>query len=146
MSEIVVIGSSNTDLVVYVEELPQPGQTVLGHDLREFLGGKGANQAVAARRLGAEVAYIARIGTDAFGQGQVKGLTAEGLDPAHFLRDDPGPSGLALISLDRRGQNSIVVAAGSNGRLCEADLEKKRPLIESAKLVLLEMEIPVATV
>jgi len=146
MPEIVVIGSSNTDLVVRVDEFPRAGETVLGSDLREFLGGKGANQAVAAKRLAADVAYIARIGTDAFGEGQVKGLAAEGLDPAHFLRDDPGPSGLALIYLNRRGQNSIVVAAGSNGRLSEADLEKKRDLIGSARLILLEMEIPAATV
>jgi len=146
MPDILVIGSSNTDLVVTVDEFPRAGQTVLGTDLREFLGGKGANQAVAAKRLGAEVAYIARIGRDPFGEGQVKGLVAEGLDPSHFLRDDPGPSGLALIYLNRAGQNSIVVAAGSNGRLSAADLEKKRDLIGSAKLILLEMEIPVATV
>src|SRR4030042_906701 len=120
MPEIVVIGSSNTDLVVRVEEFPRPGETVLGTDLREFLGGKGANQAVAAKRLGADVAYLARIGTDPFGDGQVQGLAAEGLDPSHFLRDAPGPSGLALIYLNRRGQNAIVVAAGANGRVSPA--------------------------
>jgi len=146
MPEIVAIGACNTDLVVTVDEFPRPGQTVLAKDLRRFLGGKGANQAVAARRLGADAAFLARIGMDPYGEEQAQALAREGLDPAHLLRDDPGPSGLALIALDGQAQNMIIVAAGSNGRLSPEDLEQKRPLLEAAKLILLELEIPLATV
>jgi len=145
MPDLVAIGACNTDLVVTVDELPRPGQTVLAKDLRRFLGGKGANQAVAARRLGADAAFIARIGIDPYGEEQALALAREGLDPAHLLRDDPGPSGLALIALDAKAQNSIIVAAGSNGRLSPEDIERKRLLIEQAKLILLELEIPLAT-
>ncbi len=145
MPDLVAIGACNTDLVVTVDEFPRPGQTVLAKDLRQFLGGKGANQAVAARRLGADAAFIARIGADPYGEEQAQALAREGLDPACFLRDDPGPSGLALIALDAQAQNSIIVAAGSNGRLSPQDIERRRPLLEGARLILLELEIPLLT-
>src|SRR5687768_16859893 len=114
---ILVVGSSNTDMVVRTPRIPAPGETVLGGDLLVTPGGKGANQAVAAARLGAEVMFLARIGTDMFGDQAVKNITESGVSGEFILRDPGAPSGVALISVDARGQNAIVVAPGSNARL-----------------------------
>src|SRR2546423_1585751 len=130
-ARIVVIGSSNTDLVVQTERIPAPGETVLGGDLVMTAGGKGANQAVAAARLGAEVVFIARVGEDAFGSSAIGAISAAGVITEYILRDPDAPSGVALIAVDSNGQNSIVVAPGANAKLSPADIDSALPCIES---------------
>ncbi len=145
-ARILVVGSSNTDMVVRTPRIPAPGDTVLGGDLLVTPGGKGANQAVAAARLGAEVTFLARIGADMFGDLAVKNITESGVSGEFILRDSGAPSGVALISVDAHGQNAIVVAPGSNARLTWDDVERARPAFEQANAVVLQLEIPLNTV
>lgn len=140
---IVVVGSANTDLVVQVDRLPTPGETVLGGDLITTQGGKGANQAVAAARLGAEVTFVARIGGDAFGGETLEALRREGLDVRYVAQDPEAPSGVAMIVVGPGGQNLIAVAPGANRRLSGADVEASRAAFEGAGVVLIELETPV---
>lgn len=142
---IAVVGSINLDIVVEIERLPAPGETVVGGDRRELPGGKGANQAVAAARLGAEVAFVGRVGADAAGRRLRAGLQDEGVDVA-YLRDDHAPSGVALIAVDRAGENSIVVSPGANARVGADDVEAARAVLAGAKVVLLQHEVPDAAV
>ena len=143
---VLVVGSSNTDLVVAVAEIPNPGQTVLGGDVRVVAGGKGANQAVAAARLGAQVTFIARLGDDAYGHQSRLGFLAEGIDTA-FVFESPGvPSGVALIAVAASGENSIVVAPGANSRLCEADVRAASAAFDEADVILISLEIPAGAV
>ncbi len=143
---IIVIGSANTDLIVRAARLPAAGETVLGGDLATAAGGKGANQAVAAARLGAPVAFVGRIGQDMFGQQSAAGLAAEGLDLTYLVRDSETPSGVALIVVDDAGQNLIAVAPGANGRLTPADVAAAQPALAAARVLLLQLEIPMETV
>jgi ribokinase len=143
---IVVVGSSNTDLIVQSDRLPMPGETVLGGDLITTHGGKGANQAVAAARLGARVAFIARIGEDAHGQSAVENLQDEGLDLHYLVRDQDAPSGVALIVVGPGGENLIAVASGANGRLSPEDIAAATTGIEQSEIMLLQLEIPMETV
>ena len=145
-ARLLVVGSSNTDMVVRTARIPAPGETVLGGDLLVTPGGKGANQAVAAARLGAEVTFLARIGADTFGDQAVKTITESGVSGEYILRDSGAPSGVALISVDGQGQNAIVVAPGSNARLSWDDVERARPAFEQADVVVLQLEIPLDTV
>lgn len=146
MSDVVVVGSLNLDLVVRAPRLPAPGETVPGGVFATFRGGKGANQAVAAARMGAAVIMIGRVGDDAFGATLRDGLTAEGID-ARGVRLTPGAaSGVALITVDDAGQNTIVIAPGANGALTAADVEESRPLIAGAKLLLLQLEVSMESV
>lgn len=145
-SRIVVIGSSNTDMVIKSDRLPAPGETVLGGDFFMNPGGKGANQAVAAARLGGNVSFIGRTGDDLFGAQARALLTAEEIDTTFLSTDMQAPSGVALILLDQQGQNSIAVAPGANAQLQPAALEAARPLLRSASVVLLQLEIPLPTV
>ena len=140
---IVVVGSANTDLVVQADRLPRPGETVLGGDLITAQGGKGANQAVAAARLGADVTFVARIGGDAFGGETRRALQAEGLDLQYLVDDPEAPSGVAMIVIGPDGQNLIAVAPGANRRLSEDDLMAARGAFVGAKVVLLELETSV---
>lgn len=121
MGRVVVLGSINRDLVVSVTEHPRPGETVAGQALREFPGGKGANQAVAARRAGAETALLGAIGKDGFGAAMHEFLAGETIDLSRLRHIDDRPTGIALITLDRHGENSIVVVAGANAALGPAD-------------------------
>jgi len=146
MARIVVVGSSNTDMVVRVPRFPGPGETVLGGNLLMTAGGKGANQAVAAARLGARVALVARVGGDVFGDQAVSGFQAEGVDTTWILRDGDAPSGVALISVDGTGQNAIVVAPGANARLAPEDVERARTAIEAADALVCQFEVPLETV
>src|ERR1041385_195835 len=130
-ARIVVIGSSNTDLVVQSERIPAPGETVLGGDLVMTAGGKGANQAVAAARLGAEVLFVARVGQDSFGDGAIASISSAGVITEYVRRDPDAPSGVALIAVDAKGQNSIVVAPGAHARLSPADIDLAAPAFES---------------
>lgn len=143
---IVVVGSANTDLVVRGERIPRPGETVLGGDLLRAPGGKGANQAVAAARLGAAVTLVARVGDDEFGREALAGFAREGIDISHCHVDPDAPSGVALILVDGRGENAITVAPGANGRLSPSDVDTAASAIRSADLLLLQLETPLATV
>lgn len=143
---IVVVGSINMDLVVRCHEMPQPGQTLTGHDLREMHGGKGANQAVAAARLGADVEMIGRVGDDAFASRLLDGLRQHGVG-VRAVRRTPGiSSGIAIIHVDDSGENAITIVAGANGRLTPDDIGEGPASIANADLVLLQLEIPTDTV
>lgn len=144
--KIVVIGSSNTDMVIKSERLPAPGETVLGGTFLMNPGGKGANQAVAAARLGGDVTFVCKTGTDLFAQRAEEGYRREGIDTAFVLRNADVPSGVALITVDAEGENCIVVAPGANDTLSAADIEQARAVIESADLVVMQLEIPLDTV
>ncbi len=143
---IVVVGSSNTDLIVRAPAIPRPGQTVLGSDLITAAGGKGANQAVAAARLGARVTLVARLGVDDFGDRAWVGLRAEGIDTDFIVRDPDAPSGVALIVVGDDGENAIAVAPGANARLTPTDVERAADVIRAADVVLLQLEIPLESV
>lgn len=140
---IVVVGSANTDLVVQADRLPRPGETVLGGYLITTQGGKGANQAVAAARLGANVTFVARIGGDAFGRETRDALRREGLDVRYMAQDPEAPSGVAMIVVGPGGQNLIAVAPGANRRLSAADVETAGAAFSGARVVLIELETPV---
>lgn len=143
---ILVVGSSNIDLVASVDRLPSRGETVLGYRFAQSFGGKGANQAVAAARAGAEVAFLSKLGADANGRLIEQHLAAQGLSRPILLRDAEFPTGVAMILVDHSGENHIAVVPGSNGRLTPADLRQHRELIAGARVLLLQMEIPRETV
>lgn len=143
MVRVCVVGGLNMDLVVKAPRIPRVGETVSGGTFGMFPGGKGANQAVAAARLGAQVAMVGVVGNDAFGRQLLDGLRREGIDAAH-VRTEPGAAtGIASISVDREGHNSIVVASGANLHLGEADVEGARDMVAASQVVLLQLEIPV---
>ncbi|HTP10851.1 MAG TPA: ribokinase [Anaerolineae bacterium] len=144
--KIVVVGSANTDMVVRTEHLPLPGETVLGGKFVMTAGGKGANQAVAAARLGAEVTFVARLGRDVFGDRALAGYQAEGINIAYIVRDDEEASGVALIVVDEAAENIITVAPGANGRLSADDVRAAEAIIAEADGVLLQLEIPLEAV
>ena len=119
---IAVVGSINLDLVVAVDRHPGPGETVVGGDCRQLPGGKGANQAVAAARLGAKVAMVGRVGADAQGAWLREGLWTEGVAVEHVREDRQAPTGVAMIAVDARGENTIVVSPGANARVDARDV------------------------
>jgi ribokinase len=142
---ILVIGSSNTDLIMKAPRLPQPGETILGGTFARAAGGKGANQAVAAARAGGAVTFVARVGRDADGDRALAGFSAAGIDVRHVLRDRTLPSGVAFIFVGRNGENCIAVASGANGKLSPADVRAARAAFRPGGIVLLQLEIPFAT-
>jgi ribokinase len=144
---IVVIGSSNTDLVIQTPRLPQPGETILGGEFGQFAGGKGANQAVAAARTGAQVTFIGAHGDDAFGAAAKRGLRTEGIDVRHF-REKPGhASGVALILVGGKSrENTIAVARSANDTLTAADVRRAESAIRRADVVVAQLEVPLAAV
>jgi len=146
MRKIVVAGSLNMDLVAGVREFPAAGETVLGEDFRTFAGGKGANQAYAAARLGAHVAMLGQVGNDAAGEAQIRNLASVGVDTDSIGRDPDRPSGTAIIAVDAAKENRIIVIPGANGTFTPERLEKSRELLTGAALVLLQLEIPLDTV
>ena len=143
---VLVVGSSNTDMVIKVEHLPQSGETVLGGEFASTAGGKGANQAVAAARAGGTVTLIARVGEDAFGRSALEGFRASGINTDYVARDRTTPSGVALIFVSSSGQNSIAVAPGANSKLSVADVRKARSVFRQEGVLLLQLETPLATV
>jgi ribokinase len=143
---IVVIGSSNTDMIVRVPSLPRPGETLLGGVFSTAAGGKGANQAVSAARSGGRVTFVARLGTDMFGDQAAAGFRREKIILKHLARDPRAPSGVALICVSAQGENSIAVAGGANARLSVADVRKASTSIAAAKMLLLQLETPLPTV
>ena len=143
---IVVVGSSNTDMVVKTGHLPVPGETILGGAFIMAGGGKGANQAVAAARLGGNVVFIAKTGDDIFGKQAIDSFKEQGINTSYILCDPENPSGVALITVDAKGENCIVVAPGANACLKPADLQKAEQEIISAGIILIQLEIPAETV
>lgn len=143
---IVVVGSLNADLVVRVDRFPAAAETVSGRDLRVFPGGKGANQAVAAARLGGRVRMIGRVGRDDHGRRLRDSLTAAGVDVAGLIDDPVEPTGTAIITLDASGQNQIVVVPGANGRLVVEDVERAAAAFDGSRVVLLQLEVSLAVV
>ncbi|MFJ3692654.1 ribokinase [Streptomyces sp. NPDC090052] len=143
--DLLVVGSANADLVIGVERRPAPGETVLGSDLVIHPGGKGANQAVAAARLGARSALLARVGDDANGRLLLESQRAAGVDTVGVLVGG-APTGVALITVDPSGDNSIVVSPGANARLTPADIRAAGSLFEAARVVSTQLEIPLETV
>ena len=144
--KIVVIGSANTDMIVRTAHIPVSGETVLGDGFMRSGGGKGANQAVAAARLGAEVVFVARLGKDHFGQAAFEAYEREGIKTNYIAWDEETPSGVALIMVDNAGENIICVAPGANGKLSTDDIAGAEDAIGSADCVLLQLEIPMKTV
>ena len=143
---IVVIGSSNTDMVIRSERLPQAGETVLGEDLIVNPGGKGANQAVAAAKLGGDVVFIAKVGEDAFGDEAIAGFSKHGIDIQHIGRDPERASGVALILVDASGENCISVALGANNNLAKEDIDAAQSALAKASHVLMQLESPLDTI
>lgn len=143
---IFVIGSSNTDMVIKADHLPQPGETILGGIFFMNPGGKGANQAVAAARLNGNVTFICKTGNDIFGEQSIQLFEAEGINTQFILSDDKNPSGVALITVDKNAENCIAVASGANATLTPKDIEKATAEIAGAAIVLMQLEIPVDTV
>jgi len=143
---IVVVGSSNTDMVIQLDRIPRPGETILGGKFVMAAGGKGANQAVAAARAGGDVTFVARVGRDMFGDQAVAGFEKDGIRVDHVIRDKASPSGVALIFVAKDGENSIAVASGANSNLSPADVQKARQAIAAASLLVMQLETPLPTV
>jgi len=143
---ILVVGPSNTDMIIKLERLPTPGETLVGGEFATAGGGKGANQAVQCARLGAPVILLARIGKDPFGDGSVEQFQKEGIDISFLIRDSEHHSGIALIFVDRRGENMIAVAPGSNSFLNKEDVERAREAFRTSSALLLQLEIPLEPV
>jgi ribokinase len=144
--KILIAGSSNTDMVIKTHNFPAPGETILGGRFLMNAGGKGANQAVAAARLGGMVTFVGKIGDDIFGKQAVQQLEDEGINVEYVAVDPENPSGVALITVDSKGENSIVVAPGSNGTLSPADFDKAIVELDDSEFVLMQLEIPIPTV
>ena len=145
-SRIVVVGSLNADMVVTMRDFPSPGETVVGDSFAVYPGGKGANQAFAVARLGGAVSMIGQVGNDRYADWMVNGLFSAGVDTSSILVDQSVSSGIAAISIDNTGQNQIVIIPGANGTFRPDRLNAYQSLIQSAAVVLLQLEIPLPTV
>lgn len=141
-ARICVVGAALIDLISYVPRLPRLGETLHGTDFRMGFGGKGANQAVMAAKLGARVSMVTRIGRDVFGDGILENLRSFGIDTANVSVADGAPSGVAPIAVDRAGDNAIIIVTGANELLGEAEIEQARPVIAAADVLICQLEIP----
>jgi ribokinase len=146
MPKLVVVGSSNTDMIVQVPRIPRPGETILGGRFQTAPGGKGANQAVAAARAGADVSLLACVGDDSFGREALAGFATDGIDYEHVVIDPAAPSGVAQIFVAADGENSIGVASGANACLTARHIERAASALEAANTILLQLEVPLETV
>lgn len=146
MGKIVVIGSSNTDLIATVKNFPAAGETIIGKSFLQVMGGKGANQAVAAHKLGGGVKFITCLGTDANGRNTLKYFRETGLDVSSALLVDDAPSGTAIILVDENGENCIVITPGANHRLSPGYIQEIKDDIADCEMVVLQMEIPYDTI
>ena len=144
-NKIIVIGSANTDMVVKSKSLPLPGETLMGGTFFMHAGGKGANQAVAAARLGGHVTLVAKLGDDIFGKQTIAGLQKENINTDYVFTDPVAPSGTAIIMVNEEGENCIVVAPGANANLLPADIETVKNITE-APIILMQLEIPMETI
>ena len=145
-SRIVVVGSANIDLTTFTDQFPKPGETIFGQKFDLGFGGKGANQAVAARLCGAEVFMVARVGSDLFGPATIENFRKQGIDPTHVKQVEGLSSGVAPIFVDPNGQNRILVVKGANDALKPADVDAAAETLKSADCIVLQFEIPVETV
>jgi ribokinase len=145
-ASVVVVGSANTDLTVPIPHLPSKGETVLGAALQTTFGGKGANQAMAAKRAGAQVAFLGKLGQDSYGQAYAHYLHCEGIDISGLRWEPDSPSGVALIMVDRQGQNQIAVASGANATFTANDLGGLSALLDAAQVLVVQLENPLATI
>jgi len=145
-SSILVVGSSNTDMIIKLDRIPRPGETILGGAFVTAAGGKGANQAVGAARAGGQVTFIARVGQDMFGDQAVAGFVKDGINVDHVTRDKTHPSGVALIFVAKDGENSIAVAGGANAKLSPADVKKAKAVFAGASVLVMQLETPLETV
>ena len=143
---ILAVGSSNTDMIVKVPQIPRPGETLLGGEFVIAAGGKGANQAVGAARAGGDVTFIARVGSDMFGEQAVAGFVQDRINVNHVSRDTVSPSGVALIFVAKNGENSIAVAGGANTKLSPADVKRAKAAFALADVLVTQLETPLATV
>lgn len=146
MGKIIVVGSSNTDMIVKVPRIPAPGETILGGKFVKAAGGKGANQAVAAARSGGDVTFIANTGDDNFGKEAIEGFKKEGINTDYIFVDAEAPSGVALIFVDEDGENSIAVASGANGTLGPSQIDEIEYVIANGSILLAQLETPLETV
>ena len=146
MQDIIVVGSLNMDLVVHVQKMPELGETVRGSDLLTIPGGKGANQAAAAAKLGNNVMMVGRVGGDSFGAILKQNLNGLGVDTDRVIVDEPVSTGTAVITVDDQGNNSIVISAAANGKTCLADVESLTSVLPGTKILLLQLEIPLDVV
>ena len=144
--KIVVVGSINTDMIVKVPRIPKPGETILGGKFSTAAGGKGANQAVAAARAGGDVTFIARVGNDMFGKQALEDFESNNINAKYIKTDNAEPSGVALIFVDEKGENSIAVASGANARLSHRDVTEAEEVIKSADILLMQLETPMESV
>ena len=146
-NKVIVVGSSNTDMVCRSVRLPQPGETILGGSFDIIQGGKGANQAVAAARAGAEVIFAAKVGDDDFGRNAIQGYRKDRIDTGFLQQSESHPTGVAVILVDENtGQNSIVVASGANAQLTPEDIENAAAAIAGAAVLLVQLETPLPSV
>jgi len=145
-NRILVLGSSNIDLILRVPRFPNPGETITGGNLVTAFGGKGANQAIAARRLGGRVTFLTKLGADSFGKAYRKYLTHTGLPPRFLLQDEKLPSGVAIIELIPKGENRIIVSPGANASLSVRDLQKYHDAWDGAGVFIVQLETPMSTV
>jgi ribokinase len=144
--QILVIGSANMDMVIKTDHFPAPGETIIGGDFKLIHGGKGANQAVAAARLGGDVCFITQLGTDVFGNQNLENYQKEGIDISWIKQNPDRPSGVALITVDKSGENTIIVAPGSNYSLSISDIAAATTPFQEADMILLQLEIPLSVV
>lgn len=145
MKKICVIGSLNMDLVVKVDTMPKGGQTLIGSNFKEVPGGKGANQAVAMARLGANVSMIGKVGDDSFGQTMINALKNDNVD-TRYINIEKGPTGVALITVDKNAENSIVVAPGANYKVDKSYIDKNLDAIKNSDIVVVQLETPLETI
>jgi ribokinase len=145
-AKIVVVGSSNTDMIIKVDRIPTPGETIIGGEFSIAAGGKGANQAVAAARAGGEVNFVACVGEDMFGEQAVEGFVKDGINIDYVLKTQDYASGVALIFVDQKGENSIGVASGANSQLMPIHIEQAKNSITSADILVMQLETPIETV
>ena len=146
MPQLVVVGSLNMDLVVRTPHLPHPGETILGREFMTAPGGKGANQTVAAARLGATVYMVGRVGGDDFGRALRENLRAAGADDTYVFTENTAATGIAMIEVEDGGQNTIIVAPGANAHVTCADVDAARSIIAASQAVIAQLEIPLDTV
>ena len=145
-NKIVVIGSSNTDMVLKTDRFPKPGETILGGFFFVFQGGKGANQAVAAARLDGEVSFICKVGNDSFGNDAIAHYKNEGIDVSGILQDNTAPTGVAVITVNSEGENSIIVASGANALLSVSDIENSIDKLLASDWLITQLETPLPVI
>jgi ribokinase len=144
--DIVVLGSLNMDLVIKAPRAPDAGETIRGYDFQMIPGGKGANQAAAAAKLGGQVAMVGRVGADAFGPVLIDNMARQGVDTGHIAKDPEASTGVAVITVDDTGENRIVISAGANGRVNASDVDRAEDLMRDAQFLIVQLEIPLQVV